>query len=62
MEEQYPLWLEGLEFSATNMNFENFRQEVERVAESEIVPNRHIFLSIVGREIEENVEKYIVKV
>ena len=30
----------------------NCRQEVERVAESEIVLNLHVFVSIVGREIE----------
>ena len=35
----------------------NRRQEVERVAESKIVPNRHVFVSILGGEIEENVEK-----
>ena len=33
------------------------RQEVERVDESEIVPNRHVLFSIFGREIKENVEK-----
>ena len=33
----------------------NCRREVERVAESEIGPNRHIFVSIVGREIGEKV-------
>ena len=27
------------------MNFENHRQEVERVTESEIVPNWHVFVS-----------------
>ena len=37
------------------MNFENRQQEVERVDESEIVPNRYIFVSIVGQEIEEKV-------
>ena len=57
MEEQYPFLVEGWQFSATKTNFENLRQEVERVAESEIVPNRHVFVSIVGREIEEKVEK-----
>ena len=35
----------------------NRRQEVERVNESEIVPNRHVIISIFGREIEEKVEK-----
>ena len=34
------------------MNPENRRQEVERVAESEIVSNQHILISIFGREIE----------
>ena len=32
------------------MNFENPRQEVERVAESKISPKWHIFVSIVGRK------------
>ena len=31
---------------------------MERVAESEIIPNRHVFVSIFGWEIEEKVEKY----
>ena len=31
---------------------------MERVAESEIVPNQRIFVSIVGPEIEEKVEEY----
>ena len=35
------------------MNFENRRQEVERVDESEIAPNRHVPVSIVGQKIEE---------
>ena len=35
----------------------NWRQEVECVAESEIVPNRHVFVSIFGYEIEEKLEK-----
>ena len=35
------------------------RQEVDRVAESKIVPNRHVFVSIFGREIEEKVEKTV---
>ena len=39
------------------MNYEKRRQEVERVAESEIVQNRHVFISTVGREIEEKVDK-----
>ena len=33
-------------------------QEVERVAESEVVPDRHVFVSIFCREIEEKVENY----
>ena len=37
------------------MNFEKRRRDVDRVDESEIVPNRHVFVSIVGREIEEKV-------
>ena len=40
------------------MNLKKFRKEVEHVAESKIVPNRQVFISIVGREIEEKVEKY----
>ena len=35
----------------------NRRQEVERVAESDISTNWHVFVSIFGREIEERVEK-----
>ena len=35
-------------------------QEVERVAKSEIVPNRRVFVSIIGQEIEEKVDKYII--
>ena len=38
----------------------NCEQDVERVAESEIVPNRRVFVSIIGREIEEKVEKYSI--
>ena len=34
----------------------NCRQEVERVAEFEIFPNRHVFVSILGQEIKEKVE------
>ena len=37
------------------MNFEKRRREVDRVDESEIVPNRQVFVSIVGQEIEEKV-------
>ena len=37
----------------------NCRQEVERMAESEIVPNRHVFISIFGQEIEEKVENTV---
>ena len=33
-------------------------QEMERVAESEIVLNKYVFVSIFGREIEEKAEKY----
>ena len=35
----------------------NRRKEVERMAEYEIVPNQHVFVSIFGEEIEEMVEK-----
>ena len=35
----------------------NHRHEVERVAESEVAPNRHVFVSVFGRETEEKVEK-----
>ena len=35
----------------------NRRGKVEQVAESEIVPNWHVFVSIFGRETEERVEK-----
>ena len=35
------------------MNFEKLRREVNRMDESEIVPNWRVFVSIVGREIEE---------
>ena len=45
---------------ATKMNSENRRQEVERVAESEIALNRRVFVAIIGREIEEKVEKYSI--
>ena len=38
--------------------FKNRWQEVERVAELEIVLNQHILVSIVGQEIEEKVENY----
>ena len=34
------------------MNSKKRRREVDHVDESEIVPNRHYFVSIVGREIE----------
>ena len=53
-------WLEGQEgrrFAAIKNNFENRRKELERVAESEIVLHRHIFISITGRGIKENIEK-----
>ena len=36
----------------------NSQQDMERVAESEIVPNRRVFISIVGQEIDGKVEKY----
>ena len=35
----------------------NRLQEVERVDESEIVPNRHVLVFIAGQEIEEKVKK-----
>ena len=41
--------------SATKKNFKRSRQENDRVDKSEIVPGRHVFVSFVGREIEENV-------
>ena len=34
----------------------NRRQDVDRVAESKIVPNRHVFIHIFGREIKEKVD------
>ena len=37
------------------MNSEKRRREVDRVDESEIVLNWHVFISIAGREIEEKV-------
>ena len=37
----------------------NCRQEVELVAESKIVLNQHVFVSIFGREIEEKVESTV---
>ena len=37
------------------MNFEERRREADRVDESEIFPNRHVLVSMVGREIEEKV-------
>ena len=37
------------------MNFEKRRREVDRVDESKIFPNMHVFISIVGQEIEEKV-------
>ena len=37
------------------INFKNFWQEVERVDESEIVPNRRVVVSVVSQEIEEKV-------
>ena len=40
------------------MNFEKRRLAVERMAESKIVPNGHVFVSIFVWEIEEKMEKY----
>ena len=37
------------------MNFEKRRRGVDHVDESEIVPNRHVLVFIVSREIEEKV-------
>ena len=37
------------------MNMKNRRREVDHMAESEIFLNRHVFVSIVGQEIEEKV-------
>ena len=42
------------------MNFENSLRKVERMAESKIFPDRSVFVSIVGREIKEKVEKYSI--
>ena len=39
---------EGRGFFATQMNFEKRQKEVERVAESKIVLNRHVFVFIFG--------------
>ena len=39
--------------------YKNRRQEVERVAEYKIVPNRHVFISIFGREIKEKTENTV---
>ena len=47
---------EGWLFSATKNNFEKRRQEVDRVVESKIVPNWHVFVTIFGQEIKEKVE------
>ena len=44
------------------MNIGNRRQKVERVPESETVPNRRVLVSVVGRVIKENVEKYSISV
>ena len=50
---------EGWRLSTTKMNSEKkHQQEVERMAESEIVPNRHVSVSIFGGEIENKVDKY----
>ena len=40
------------------MNSKNCRQKVERMVGSKIVPNRRVFVFMVGQEIEEKVEKY----
>ena len=45
-------------FRNKNEFVKNRQQEVERVAKYKVVSNWHIFVSIVGRETEENVEKY----
>ena len=37
------------------MDFEKRRREVNRMDESKIFPNRHVLVSMVGRETEENV-------
>ena len=42
------------------MNFEKCRREFDHMDESEIFPNRHIFVSIVGQEIEEKVPLKLV--
>ena len=52
------LLISKLDLSATKIDFENRLHEVERVAQSEKVPNWHVFVSIFGQEIEEMVEKY----
>ena len=40
-----------------NLISKHRRQEVEGVYKSEIVPNRRVFVSIFGQEIEEKLEK-----
>ena len=50
----------GLAILRNKMNFEKLWQEVKRMDESEIFPNRRVFVSIVGRYIEEKVEKYSI--
>ena len=44
-----------VDLSATKKNFKENQWEVDCVDKSEIVPDRHVFVSIVGREIEEKV-------
>ena len=44
-----------IDLSATKKNFKKIRREVNRVDKSEIVLDWHVFVSIVGQEIEENV-------
>ena len=50
-----------IDLSATKKKFKKSRREVDRVDKSEIVPDRHAFVSIVGREIKEKVP-YVLSV
>ena len=43
-------------FSATKINYEKHRQEMERMAEYEIFPNQNVFVSNFSQETEEKVE------
>ena len=54
----YYLFLK-INLSATKKNFKKSRREVDRVDKSEIVPDRHIFVFIVGQEIEEKVPHFL---